>query len=608
MYVFNVLTLAGGLAMFLYGMRIMGDGLASGSSGALKSAMEKVTNNPIKAFLLGLIITAVIQSSTATIVITSGLVAAGILTLHQSLGIVIGANVGTTMTGQILRLLDLDSSTTSWVAIFKPSTLAPIALVLGIVLIMGSRGRRGQTVGKIAMGFGILFTGLITMTDAVSTLQDSGIFERLLSGLGSNHVLGYLTGAVISFILQSSSATIGILQAFSQAGIMTFNGVYAVIVGIYLGDCLTTFIVCSIGAKADQKRVGMVNILFNLSETVLVLTVVAIIHRLGLIDGLWNTVVDSSIIANTNTTFNLTCAIVLLPMVPVYEKLSRKIIKDDPAPENKYKEKLDALSPALFNSPALALNSCYDLLKTTLSLSRQNLTRAFRLLTYFDQKTMDEIDSDEASVDLMTDATSKYLVSLLPHVKGEENLAIVNQYYRDVTEFERLGDDAENIAKTAENMESLGIGLSVRAAAELAVMEDLLRQIVDCAQQAFEKRDVTAAYRVLPLEAVAEDLIDALKENHLRRMSLGECNVLMDSHFMDLLYNIKRSTGICSNIATATIIRVQPELANQRHEYFVSLRSGRDETFNAEYNKAHGEYFRRLAAVNETEKEIAAKQ
>lgn len=608
MYVFNVLTLAGGLAMFLYGMRIMGDGLASGSSGALKSAMEKVTNNPIKAFLLGLLITAVIQSSTATIVITSGLVAAGILTLHQSLGIVIGANVGTTMTGQILRLLDLDSSTTSWVAIFKPSTLAPIALVLGIVLIMGSRGRRGQTVGKIAMGFGILFTGLITMTDAVSTLQDSGIFESLLSGLGNNHVLGYLTGAGIAFILQSSSATIGILQAFSQAGIMTFSGVYAVIVGIYLGDCLTTFIVCSIGAKADQKRVGMVNILFNLSETVLVLTVVAIIHRLGLIDGLWNTVVDSSIIANTNTTFNLTCAIVLLPMVPVYEKLSRKIIKDDPAPGNKYKEKLDELNPALFNSPALALNSCYDLLKTTLSLSRQNLDRAFRLLTYFDQKTMDEIDGDEASVDLMTDATSKYLVSLLPHVKGEENLAIVNQYYRDVTEFERLGDDAVNIAKTAENMQSLGIGLSVRAAAELEVMEDLLRTIADSAQQAFEKRDVTAAYRVLPLEAVAEDLIDALKENHLRRMSMGECNVLMDSHFMDLLYNIKRSTGICSNIATATIIRVQPELANQRHEYFVSLRSGKDETFNAEYNRAHEDYFQRLAAVNESEKAIGIKQ
>ena len=280
---FDLLTLFGGLAMFLYGMRLMGDGLKESSSGALKVAMEHVTNNPFKAFLLGLAVTALIQSSTATIVITSGLVAAGILSLHQSLGIIIGANVGTTVTGQIIRLLDMDASGSSWLQIFKPSSLAPIALILGIVLIMGTHFKNSRSIGNIAIGFGILFSGLLNMTGAVSNLTESGVFEKLLSGLGGNPLIGYVTGAAVAFVLQSSSATIGILQAFSSSGFLTFKAVYPVIVGIYLGDCVTTAIVCSIGAKEDPRRVGIVNILFNLSETVLVFTVVTIIHSFGLV-------------------------------------------------------------------------------------------------------------------------------------------------------------------------------------------------------------------------------------------------------------------------------------------------------------------------------------
>ena len=224
MSIFDILTLFGGLAMFLYGMRLMGDGLKESSSGALKKAMESVTNNPVKAFLLGLGVTAIIQSSTATIVITSGLVAAGLLTLHQSLGIIIGANVGTTVTGQIIRLLDLDSSGgTSWLQIFKPSSLAPIALIIGIIVIMGGRFRNSRQIGNIAIGFGILFSGLLNMTSAVTVLTESGAVESLFTGLGNNPILGYVTGAGVAFVLQSSSATIGILQAFSASGRLTFK-------------------------------------------------------------------------------------------------------------------------------------------------------------------------------------------------------------------------------------------------------------------------------------------------------------------------------------------------------------------------------------------------
>ena len=376
MDIFNVISLLGGLAMFLYGMRLMGDSLKENSSGTLKAAMGKVTDNPLKAFILGVLVTALIQSSTATIVITAGLVGAGILTLHQSLGIIIGANVGTTVTGQIIRLLDIDASGTSVLRFFQPSTLAPIALIVGIVLIMGSFFKNAKSVGNIAIGFGILFSGLLNMTGAVNNLAQSGLIEQLFSGLGENPVLGYITGAGVAFMLQSSSATIGILQAFSATGLLTFKAIYAVIVGIYLGDCVTTAIVIYIGAKTEPKRVAITNILYNLSKSILVLAGVTIVHRLGLLDSLWERPVNSSIIANANSIFNLGCALALLPLISTYEKLSRRLVKDEPVKESPYKDRIEALNPVFFNTPALALQSCYNLLLAILGASRSNIETA----------------------------------------------------------------------------------------------------------------------------------------------------------------------------------------------------------------------------------------
>jgi len=461
MNIFDVISLLGGLAMFLYGMRLMGDSLKQNSSGALKNAMSKVTDNPLKAFVLGVLVTALIQSSTATIVITSGLVGAGILSLHQSLGIIIGANVGTTVTGQIIRLLDLDASGgASWLRFLQPSTLAPIALIIGIVLIMGNFLKNANSIGNIAIGFGVLFSGLLNMTGAVNSLSSSGIIENLFAGLGENPFLGYVTGAGVAFALQSSSATIGILQAFSSTGLLSFKAIYAVIVGIYLGDCVTTAIVCSIGAKAEAKRVGIVNILFNLSETVLVLAVVITIHRLGLLDGIWNEPVNSSIIANTNTIFNLGCAITLMPMVGVYEKMSRKIIKEEPVAEDKYKAELDALNPVFFNTPALAFQSCYLLLLRMFGTARANIEKSFSLLKQFDDKTYREILADEEDLDRLTDSLSRYTVELLPHLRLEHHVNILNQYYKVTNEFERLGDAAVKISEQAARMAESDIHFS----------------------------------------------------------------------------------------------------------------------------------------------------
>ena len=597
MDIFNVFSLLGGLAMFLYGMRLMGDALKESSSGALKRAMEMVTNNPVKAFILGLLVTAVIQSSTATIVITAGLVGAGILTLHQSLGIIIGANVGTTVTGQIIRLLDLDASGTQWLRFFQPSTLAPIALVLGMLMIMTGRPKNSKSVGNIAVGFGILFSGLLNMTAAVSDLTSSGAIDNLFKSLGDNPYVGYLTGAGVAFALQSSSATIGILQAFSASGMLTFKAVYAVIVGVYLGDCVTTAIVIYIGSKAEPRRVGIFNILYNLCKTVLVLVLVTIAHKTGLIEALWDRTVNSGIVADTNTIFNLGSALLLFPMINSLERFSRRIVPDDRDEKEetgKYKEKLDELSPAFFDTPALALNSCYDVLMTIFTASRENILSSVGLLKKYDRSVHAGIEAQEDEIDHMTDRVSRYTVELLPHLQNENHVAILDQYYKVTAEFERLGDHAVNIADNAAALDNNNTSFSPMAMKELAVLEDAIVSILDDAELAFRNRDVNAAYRIEPQVQVAGELIAQLKRNHLKRMSSGICNVYADTGFTNLMVELKRIADVCSNVGVATVVRVRPELADHEHLYYESLHSGDNARFNEAYKEYYDMYFGRL--------------
>ena len=591
---FNAITLLGGLAMFLYGMRMMSGGLKSSASGTLKNIMEKVTNSPINAFLLGVAVTAIIQSSTATIVITSGLVAAGIISLKQSLGIIIGANVGTTVTGQIIRLLDIDGSAGTVLQFFKPSTLAPIALIIGIVLIMFCKFRRSDTIGTIAMGFGILFSGLMNMTGAVSSLTDSPLMHGLFTSIGDNHFVGYSIGAGVAFVLQSSSATIGILQAFSFSGNLTFKAVYAVITGVYLGDCVTTAIVCSIGAKPDSKRVGIVNILFNFGKTVLSLVGVNIFHALGLLDKLWEAPVNSGIIADTNTVFNLACAVLLLPLVGVFERLSRKIVKDEPEKVDKYAERLNALSPVFFSTPALALRGCYDVLKESLSVSIHSINKALGLIEKFSPDVYKEVEEEEDDVDQLTDRVSDYMVQLSGHIKEDYHVKILDEYYKVVTEFERLSDHALNLAMCARSLEEDKISFSDPSLRELEIVKDLLNKIFNYTTSAYEKRDVAAARHIEPLEEVMDDMINALHDNHLARLRTGTCTIHAGTVFLDILNNIERISDVCSNIGIAVIARVNPEVANLAHTYISSLHEGSDENYNHEFEAAHEEFFGRL--------------
>ena len=594
---FDVLSLLGGLAMFLYGMRLMGDSLKENSSGTLKNVMEKVTDNALKAFVLGIAVTALIQSSTATIVITSGLVGAGILSLRQSLGIIVGANVGTTVTGQIIRLLDLNASDTSILRFFQPSTLAPIALIFGIILIMTGILKNSRSIGNIAIGFGILFSGLLNMTSAVNALQKSGMVEQLFSGLGDNPFLGYLTGAGVAFMLQSSSATIGILQAFSSSGLLTFKAIYTVIVGIYLGDCVTTAIVCSIGANREARRVGIVNILFNLSETILVLAVITIIHKIGLLDGLWNATVNSGMIANTNTIFNLVCAICLFPMFRVYERMSDRIVGKKKEEQDPHGELIKALNPVFFDTPALALRSCYDVLTTMLHISRENLVKAQKQLESYSVQMQEEIAADEMQVDRLTDNLSRYLVELLPHLQSDAHIAALNQYYKLTTEFERLGDQAVNIADIAEKLSENNTGFSDTCRKEIAVLQDLIRDILDDTETAFLKRSEADASLIEPKVHVVTDLINEMTQNHFSRMSAGECSLLADAVFSNLMAEYKRIAGTCSNAGMATLVRIHPELASREHLFLETLDENGGAGYRGVLAQTHKKYFDQLSAV-----------
>lgn len=599
MSIFNIISLLGGLAMFLYGMRLMGNSLKEGSSGTLKVALEKVTNNPLKAFFLGLLITAVIQSSTATIVITAGLVAAGVITIHQSVGIIVGANVGTTVTGQIIRLLDVGDSSVSVLRIFQPSTLAPLALIAGIILIMGfSKFKKANNIGSICIGFGILFSGLLNMTSAVSVLSENGMLDSIFSSIGDNMWLGYLVGAGVSFVLQSSSASIGILQAFSLASVIPFKTVYIMLTGIYLGDCLTTAIVCSIGAKANQRRVGAINVMFNLGKTLLVLLVVNILHLTGALNNLWDMSMSPGTIANANTVFNLACAVILLPFMGLLERLSMKIIRDDKKKVSAYDDRLQGLNPVFFATPAIAFNSCYEVLKTMLELSTNSIKVALDNLAHYNRKQIEELMEREDDIDMLTDNLGSYLVELSPNIVEENHIRILNQYNRLVNEFERLGDHAVNIAEVARQMHDSDISFTDRALKEITVARELLEQILGYTWTAFEKRDMNAAWHIEPLEEVMDDVINILHDNHLIRLRAGDCTINGGISFLDVLTNMERISDICSNIGISVVARVRPELASQAHNYVTSLHEGGDRKFKDEYRKVHDQYFEELAALS----------
>ncbi len=597
MTIFNIITLFGGLALFLYGMRLMGDGLKKGSSDAFKSAMEKVTNNPLVGFLLGLGVTAVIQSSTATIVLTSGLVGAGILSLHQSIGVILGANVGTTVTGQIIRLLDVNASDTSLLNFFKPSTLAPLASIIGILFIMAVKGRKSDTVGSITMGFGILFTGLLSMTAAVSPLSESETFANMFFQLSDKPVLGFLLGAGVAFLLQSSSATIGILQAISTTGALTFSSVYAIIIGVNIGDCVTTAIVCSIGSEADAKRTGVIHILFNIAGSVLVILGLMVLRGFGVLDPLWDKVLTSGGIANVHTVFRLVSAVVLLPVCSRFEKLSRKLVKDDVQIGENVDHELSLLDEKFFTSPAIALSGAGEAITTMARLARSGVMNAMNVLEKFDRHTVDIICENEEHIDKLADHVDNYLIRLSPNVPTGHSNDLLNYYIQCFGEFERIGDHAVNLTENAQEFIERNASLSPVARQELAVLTEALGEILDYTYSAFGATDYDAARKIEPVEEVVDDLVATLRSNHIHRVRDGQCTVYAGLTFLDILVNVERIADQCSNVGVFTLSMFDKHIMNNHHDYIHELHQGKDPVFNRAYQETHDKYFGELKRI-----------
>ena len=597
MTIFNIITLFGGLALFLYGMRLMGDGLKRGSSDAFKSAMEKVTNNPLVGFLLGLGVTAVIQSSTATIVLTSGLVGAGILSLHQSIGVILGANVGTTVTGQIIRLLDVNASDTSLLNFFKPSTLAPLASIIGILFIMAVKGRKSETVGSITMGFGILFTGLLSMTAAVSPLSESETFANMFFQLSDKPVLGFLLGAGVAFLLQSSSATIGILQAISTTGALTFSSVYAIIIGVNIGDCVTTAIVCSIGSEADAKRTGVIHILFNIAGSVLVVLGLMALRGFGVLDPLWDKALTSGGIANVHTVFRLVSAIVLLPVCSRFEKLSRKLVKDDVQIGENVDHELSLLDEKFFTSPAIALSGAGEAITTMARLARSGVMNAMNVLEKFDRHTVDIICENEDHIDKLADHVDNYLIRLSPYVPTGHQNDLLNYYIQCFGEFERIGDHAVNLTENAQEFIERNASLSPVARQELTVLTEALGEILDYTYSAFGATDYDAARKIEPVEEVVDDLVATLRSNHIHRVRDGQCTVYAGLTFLDILVNVERIADQCSNVGVFTLSMSDKHIMNNHHDYIHELHQGKDPVFNRAYQESHDKYFGELKRI-----------
>ena len=592
----TAIKLLGGLGMFLYGMELMGDGLKQGSGAALKNFLGKLTQNAFLGLLTGTIVTAIIQSSTATIVLTVGLIGAGILNLRQAVSIVLGANIGTTVTAQIIRLMDIESSGDSLLAFFKPDTLAPLALCIGILLFMFLKKPGTKNVGMICLGFGILFTGLLSMTDAVEPLAESQAFIDLLGYFSDAPLLSILVGLVLTVIIQSSSAMVGILQALSVTGVMTFELVYPLIMGINLGTCVTTAMVCSIGSSKDAKRTGVVHIVFNTIGTILFMIGMTLLRRAGFMATLWESVVDSGIIANFQTIFNLITALVLLPFTNQLVKISCCIVKDDPVKEDKYPE-LSALDKKLMISPAVALGQATRSLAVMARAALDNVRLSLAQFKAYDEARAQEIAECEERLDLFADDADNYMIELFQYVETERDNRQLNMVMQCVPAVERVGDYATNFDEMAKKLHGAGLTFSDSAQKELDILGGAVEEILSLTVTALTDDDEQSARRIEPLEEVIDDMVLLLKDRHAARLRQGICSVDTGLIFMDALTHLERAADQCSSIAMLMLGRHNEEIMKNHHRYLQELHESGDRSYLDELESRKLQYLEPLSAI-----------
>lgn len=578
MTIFNALNLIGGLCLFLFGMNLMGQALERRAGSGLRSLLEKMTQNRLMGLLAGLGVTAVIQSSSATTVMVVGFVNSGLMTLRQSIGVIMGANIGTTVTAWILSLSGIEGSSL-FVQMFKPSTFTPILALVGIILYMFCKADKKKDTGMILLGFATLMFGMEAMSSAVSSLRNVPQFREIFL-MFSNPILGVLVGAVLTGIIQSSSASVGILQALASTGQVTYGAAIPIIMGQNIGTCVTALL-SSIGTNKNARRAALVHLNFNVIGATVgivffyVVRAVAAPALLGQAASEWGIAVAHSI-------FNILCTAVLLPMGGLLEKLVLRLV-----PEGKQPQREAELDERLLATPALALERCRTLIADMASYSMESLRESLNAITAYNQKSAEHIREDEAKTDHYEDIIGSYLVKLSARKIGESDSALAAEYLRIIGDFERIADHSVNILESAEEMQQKGIAFSAAALQEYSTMAGAVREVTALAYDSFVSGDVQAARQVEPLEQVIDDLKEEMRTRHIRRMQQGSCGIEAGFIWSDLLTNLERVSDHCSNIACCMIEGDDHNL--HRHEVLQSIR-GSGEIFDREYSSYRQKY------------------
>lgn len=579
MDIFSVFTLCGGLAFFLYGMSVMSSGLEKVAGGKLEQMLKKMTSNAFKSLLLGAGITIAIQSSSAMTVMLVGLVNSGIMELSQTVGVIMGSNIGTTLTAWILSLAGIESEAI-WLRMLKPESFAPIVAFIGILLIMVSKGDRRRSAGSIMVGFAVLMYGMELMSDSVSPLADMPQFSSILTAF-TNPILGVVVGAVFTGVIQSSAASVAILQALSLTGSITYGMALPIIMGQNIGTCVTALL-SSIGVNRNARLVAVVHISFNLIGTVVFLVLffgTDLFFHFPFMD----MGIDPVGIAMVHSIFNIATTLLLLPFSKQLVKIANVVIKDQAGDQ-----KFTFVDSRLLATPSVAIAECNNKAVEMAQIAKETIIKALSLLDNYDQNVASEVKVNEDKLDLYEDKLGTTLVQLSSKALSDPDSRKVSKQLHTIGDFERIGDHAVNLWKAAEEIHEKGIRFSPQAEEEIHTLTSALKEILDITTKAFSLDDLRIAKQVEPLEQVIDCLIADIKSNHIARLQSGHCTIEMGFVLSDILTNCERVSDHCSNIAVAQIETEQNTY--QAHEYLNGVKNAGNEDFQQAFDRYRAQY------------------
>ena len=573
-----VITLLGGLAFFLFGMHVMSSGLERLAGGRLEQILKKMTSNGFKSFLLGLGITVAVQSSSAVTVMLVGLVNSGLMELGQTIGVIMGSNIGTTLTSWLLSLSGIQSGN-FFINLLNPTNLSPVIALAGILLIMLSKQNRKKDAGSILVGFAVLMTGMSMMSGAVAPLADNPQFMSAMTAF-KNPLLGVIVGAVLTGIIQSSAASVGILQALSLTGGVTYGMAIPIIMGQNIGTCVTALL-SSIGVSKNARKVSVVHVSFNLIGTIAGLVVIYGVNALFPIE-LLKSAISPVGVAISHSIFNVFTTVLLIPFMKQMEKIANLVIRSDSA-SKKRKSGPVFLDERLLNTPSFAASECSSMTVKMALMARQNILLAIKMLHAYDKKDVEQVLVTENALDMYEDKLGSFLVKLSGKELSDADSRTTSKLLHCIGDFERIGDHAANMIKSAEEIHSKGISFSAEAKKELSILTNALEEILNLTTESFEKDDVELAKKVEPLEQAIDFLTAEIKSKHVLRLQNGECTIETGFILSDLLNNYERVSDHCSNIAVAVI-----ELDHRSfgtHAYLNSVKSNDNAEFRMNYEE-----------------------